>query len=532
VSKGADDDTEMEAGMTTSERRRRRRRGGGLRIPSDNVPRRTGPVAAPVPEDPAVAMSIAYAFTDEASAPGRLPDELGDLDDATSIAPRPDLDIAADGSAPGVPGVDDVVPDGRTRQMAAVSLEALGLTDVEGALEEDAAHVLNTTGDIDIDVDGIEDAPDEDEDHSGDDFGETEAPIQRRPATIPPPMPVPAQTTSASRKIEIPAQAPAPTPAPTTGSFAAAAAAAAAAAQAERARTDVESPPSRPDSDADADADDDAGGNGVVATRMPRAATVALSEDDLEELLEVTPPPREPPKPPPEATAAPVPVAAAAVPEAISAQTSGAVPFVSVNAQASGAAPVAPSVGMNTGEAEALAEEDLQEVASPSDAGDSGEILAEEIVEVEQEARAPAVPPLAATAATPPAAPPTPPHAHAKPPAAPPAAATKKPLAARHAQAAAASATSSGATEGERSKKRRGKPWFEEVFDEDYLRTLPFLTPQATQAEALMVIESLGVPAGAAVLDVGCGYGRHAMELAARGYHVSASPEGRRVAPA
>jgi hypothetical protein len=31
-------------------------------------------------------------------------------------------------------------------------------------------------------------------------------------------------------------------------------------------------------------------------------------------------------------------------------------------------------------------------------------------------------------------------------------------------------------------KSRRGRAWFEEVFDEDYLRTLPFLTPQATQA--------------------------------------------------
>ncbi|MBL4632480.1 MAG: class I SAM-dependent methyltransferase [Kofleriaceae bacterium] len=33
-------------------------------------------------------------------------------------------------------------------------------------------------------------------------------------------------------------------------------------------------------------------------------------------------------------------------------------------------------------------------------------------------------------------------------------------------------------------------------------------------------MESLGVEAGAQILDVGCGYGRHAMELAARGYHL------------
>ena len=69
-------------------------------------------------------------------------------------------------------------------------------------------------------------------------------------------------------------------------------------------------------------------------------------------------------------------------------------------------------------------------------------------------------------------------------------------------------------------RKRRGKPWFEDLFDEDYLRTLPFLTPQTTQAEAAMVVESLGLTPGAQVLDLGCGYGRHAMELAARGMNM------------
>ncbi|MBA2538761.1 MAG: methyltransferase domain-containing protein, partial [Deltaproteobacteria bacterium] len=70
------------------------------------------------------------------------------------------------------------------------------------------------------------------------------------------------------------------------------------------------------------------------------------------------------------------------------------------------------------------------------------------------------------------------------------------------------------------SKPARGKPWFVDLFDEDYLRTLPFLTPQATQSEAEFVIDAMGLSPGAQVLDVGCGYGRHAMELAARGYHV------------
>ena len=64
--------TDLEVNMTTAERRRRRRRGGGLRVPSDNVPRRTSqppPVVAPVPEDPSLAMSIAYSFSGDGSEP-------------------------------------------------------------------------------------------------------------------------------------------------------------------------------------------------------------------------------------------------------------------------------------------------------------------------------------------------------------------------------------------------------------------------------------------------------------------------------
>ncbi len=71
-------------------------------------------------------------------------------------------------------------------------------------------------------------------------------------------------------------------------------------------------------------------------------------------------------------------------------------------------------------------------------------------------------------------------------------------------------------------RKRRTKAWFEEVFDEDYLRTLPFLTSQTTQRESAFLLEALALKPGQQVLDVGCGYGRHAMELAARGHSVTA----------
>jgi SAM-dependent methyltransferase len=127
-------------------------------------------------------------------------------------------------------------------------------------------------------------------------------------------------------------------------------------------------------------------------------------------------------------------------------------------------------------------------------------------------------PPAPTTAAPSVAAPPptpvsAPPMRQAAPPPPPPAKAAPPPAPVAASAAAAAAA-------GARAKKRKGKAWFEEIFDEDYLRTLPFLTPQATQREASFVADSLALRPGHQVLDLGCGYGRHAMELAARGYHV------------
>jgi SAM-dependent methyltransferase len=72
-----------------------------------------------------------------------------------------------------------------------------------------------------------------------------------------------------------------------------------------------------------------------------------------------------------------------------------------------------------------------------------------------------------------------------------------------------------------RSLQKRSKPWFEEVFDEDYLRTLPFMTPGQTAREVCFIHDGLSPPKGGQVLDVGCGYGRHALELAQQGLHVT-----------
>ncbi len=70
-------------------------------------------------------------------------------------------------------------------------------------------------------------------------------------------------------------------------------------------------------------------------------------------------------------------------------------------------------------------------------------------------------------------------------------------------------------------RPKRSKPWFEEVFDEDYLRTLPFLRADQTMREVEFIAEALNCPASGEMLDVGCGYGRHAIELVQRGFNVT-----------
>ncbi len=70
-------------------------------------------------------------------------------------------------------------------------------------------------------------------------------------------------------------------------------------------------------------------------------------------------------------------------------------------------------------------------------------------------------------------------------------------------------------------RPRRSKPWYEEVFDENYLRTLPFMTPEQTLREVDYIEASLAAEKGSRILDVGCGYGRHAIELVQRGMAVT-----------
>ncbi|MEB3757665.1 MAG: class I SAM-dependent methyltransferase [Desulfurococcales archaeon] len=65
------------------------------------------------------------------------------------------------------------------------------------------------------------------------------------------------------------------------------------------------------------------------------------------------------------------------------------------------------------------------------------------------------------------------------------------------------------------------KEWFKKFFDELYYETYSvFENEERNEKEARFIVESLGLPKGSSVLDLGCGYGRHAVYLGKWGYRV------------
>jgi SAM-dependent methyltransferase len=68
--------------------------------------------------------------------------------------------------------------------------------------------------------------------------------------------------------------------------------------------------------------------------------------------------------------------------------------------------------------------------------------------------------------------------------------------------------------------RKKTRPWWEELFNDDFIRTMAKVTDSQIGAEVNFIEESLGCEAGAMILDLACGTGRHAVELAARGYQV------------
>lgn len=70
-----------------------------------------------------------------------------------------------------------------------------------------------------------------------------------------------------------------------------------------------------------------------------------------------------------------------------------------------------------------------------------------------------------------------------------------------------------------RARKPRRK-WYETLFNDDYLRTVPIPHPKTIERQCDFIEQRFGLAKGATILDVGCGLGLHAVELTRRGYLV------------
>lgn len=66
------------------------------------------------------------------------------------------------------------------------------------------------------------------------------------------------------------------------------------------------------------------------------------------------------------------------------------------------------------------------------------------------------------------------------------------------------------------------RDWPVAFFDDDYLRMYrPQFTPERTDAETAFIERALALPKGSSLLDLACGFGRHAIGMARRGYRVT-----------
>jgi 2-polyprenyl-3-methyl-5-hydroxy-6-metoxy-1,4-benzoquinol methylase len=67
-------------------------------------------------------------------------------------------------------------------------------------------------------------------------------------------------------------------------------------------------------------------------------------------------------------------------------------------------------------------------------------------------------------------------------------------------------------------------PWYEEeagFFGAEYLKQFGSLPSALTHSECDFVVRELHLKPGMAVLDLVCGHGRHAIELARRGFRIT-----------
>src|SRR6478735_1255972 len=113
--------------------------------------------------------------------------------------------------------------------------------------------------------------------------------------------------------------------------------------------------------------------------------------------------------------------------------------------------------------------------------------------------------------------PPPPKRAPGMPASAPPAV-VEAPIAAAPPKEPPRTPDLAAAKAAQRSKTRQ--PWWEDLFNEDFMRASAKVSDEHIRREVTFIEESLGVAAGGVVLDLGCGAGHHAVEFASRGYGV------------
>jgi len=67
----------------------------------------------------------------------------------------------------------------------------------------------------------------------------------------------------------------------------------------------------------------------------------------------------------------------------------------------------------------------------------------------------------------------------------------------------------------------RTKYWYEIFYsDQDFFKFVGFKDDATTRKEVNFILKALDLPEHSKILDLCCGYGRHSIELAKRGYHV------------
>ncbi|MET0593496.1 MAG: methyltransferase domain-containing protein, partial [Polyangiaceae bacterium] len=96
----------------------------------------------------------------------------------------------------------------------------------------------------------------------------------------------------------------------------------------------------------------------------------------------------------------------------------------------------------------------------------------------------------------------------------------RAPVPAGQARGAALAAAVQAQRAEEPTSMKRARYWWDELFGDDFLRTMDRPTDAQIKTEVNFIEESLGVQKGGVVLDLACGAGRHAVEMAVRGYNV------------